>query len=63
MSKTIWVVMGTASRVPVAAFTDEVRLYMWLRRRRGTSMMALYRIDEGKQPVVACIHCIIERWA
>jgi hypothetical protein len=68
VTKTIWVVIGQASRLPVAAFTDEVSLATWLRLRRGTGMLALYRIDhtkldQPKTPVAGCIHCVLERWS
>jgi hypothetical protein len=43
----VYVVMGLASRRPVAAFTVKHELVRWLATRRGTSQLAVYRLGDG----------------
>lgn len=44
----IYVIMGVASRLPVAAFTDQQQLKEWLASRRGLTMLRLFCINNNE---------------
>jgi hypothetical protein len=44
-SQYVWVVVGDASRLPVATFTTKHELVQWLKTRRGNTMLRLFRFS------------------
>jgi hypothetical protein len=46
----VYVVMGEASRLPVAAFTNVEHLAGWLCTRHGLSMLQIWRLPNGGGP-------------
>lgn len=53
-------VTGLASLRPVAAFRDLHVLQAWLRRRRGTDMIMVTKMNGERDAVVLCVHCLID---
>jgi len=58
MEQVVYVVTGSASQRPVAAFRDFHLLSHWLRMRRGTSMLIVRKMNGGAAPVVLCNGCV-----
>jgi hypothetical protein len=54
-----WVVVGEVSRLPVYVSDKKHRAFWWLDRRRGTSLVRLFRIN-GDRVVEICLPCFMD---